>query len=134
MLTKRELLAALPASVALAAMTRAAPAFAQAKTSPSPGFFKAKDIAEEGFVFGLPIVMNYGVMYAYCVDRNSGQYKAPVQSDQQRGERLHLQGHGDPDAQQRHALFAAVDGFARRADGDLGSGDRPQPLLFRAAL
>src|SRR4249920_1117356 len=42
-----------------------------------PGFFKAKDIAEAGFIYGLPIVMNYGVMYEYAVDRNSGQFKAP---------------------------------------------------------
>ncbi len=36
-----------------------------------------KNIAEEGFVYGLPIVMNYGVMYEYVVDKNSSQYKAP---------------------------------------------------------
>jgi len=36
-----------------------------------------KTIAEEGFIYGLPIVMNYAVMYEYAVDRNSGQYKAP---------------------------------------------------------
>jgi hypothetical protein len=34
-------------------------------------------IAEEGFIYGLPIVMNYAVMYMYCVDRTSGQYKIP---------------------------------------------------------
>src|SRR5262249_53042260 len=38
---------------------------------------EAKAIAEEGFIYGLPIVMNYGVMYDYCVDKNSGQYKGP---------------------------------------------------------
>ncbi|MDI4659084.1 DUF1254 domain-containing protein [Xanthobacter autotrophicus] len=42
-----------------------------------PGFFKAKDIAEAAFIYGLPMVMNYGVMYEYVVDRNSGQFKAP---------------------------------------------------------
>ena len=36
-----------------------------------------KAIAEEGFIYGLPIVMNYAVMYEYAVDRNSGQFKAP---------------------------------------------------------
>src|SRR5258708_37151680 len=34
-------------------------------------------IAEGGFVYGPPIVMNYAVMYEYSVDRNSGQLKAP---------------------------------------------------------
>jgi hypothetical protein len=76
MLTKRDFLR----SAALAAMTattaKSIPASAQANTD-RPGFFKAKDIAEAGFIFGLPIVMNYGVMYEYAVDRNSGQFKAP---------------------------------------------------------
>ena len=36
-----------------------------------------KAIAEEGFIYGLPIVMNYAVMYEYSIDKNSGQYKAP---------------------------------------------------------
>jgi hypothetical protein len=38
---------------------------------------EANAIAEEGFIYGLPIVMNYAVMYEYSVDKNSGQYKAP---------------------------------------------------------
>src|SRR5437667_3956912 len=38
---------------------------------------ETKAIAEEGFIYGLPIVMNYAVMYEYSVDKNSGQYKAP---------------------------------------------------------
>ncbi|WP_300160339.1 DUF1254 domain-containing protein [Solidesulfovibrio sp.] len=42
---------------------------------PDPAQVRA--IAEEGFVYGLPIVMNYGVMYENAVDRDSGQYKAP---------------------------------------------------------
>lgn len=38
---------------------------------------ETKTLAEEAFIYGLPIVMNYGIMYEYCVDKNSGQYKAP---------------------------------------------------------
>jgi hypothetical protein len=38
---------------------------------------ETKAIAEEGFIYGLPIVMNYAVMYQYAVDRNSDQFKAP---------------------------------------------------------
>lgn len=76
MLTKRELLR----SAALAAFTASAaktfPVHAQTSAD-RPGFFKAKDIAEAGFIYGLPIVMNYAVMYEYAVDRNSGQFKAP---------------------------------------------------------
>ena len=42
-----------------------------------PGIAETKAIAEEGFIYGLPIVMNYAVMYEYAVDRSSGQFKAP---------------------------------------------------------
>jgi hypothetical protein len=42
-----------------------------------PGFAETKAIAEEGFIYGLPIVMNYAVMYDYVIDKSSGQYKAP---------------------------------------------------------
>jgi hypothetical protein len=38
---------------------------------------ETKAIAEEGFIYGLPIVMNYAVMYEYAIDRKSGQFKAP---------------------------------------------------------
>src|SRR5271157_3091078 len=38
---------------------------------------ETKAIAEEAYIYGLPIVMNYAVMYEYAVDRKSGQFKAP---------------------------------------------------------
>jgi hypothetical protein len=43
----------------------------------APDIAEAKAIAEEGFIYGLPIVMNYAVMYEYAVDKSSGQFKAP---------------------------------------------------------
>jgi hypothetical protein len=43
----------------------------------APGLEETKAIAEEGFIYGLPIVMNYAVMNEFCVDKNSGQYKGP---------------------------------------------------------
>jgi len=42
-----------------------------------PSLSEVKAIAEEGFVYGLPIVMNYAVQYDFVIDRNSGQWKAP---------------------------------------------------------
>src|SRR5258708_34313340 len=42
-----------------------------------PSVAETKAIAEEGFIYGLPIVMSYAVMYENAVDRNSGQFKAP---------------------------------------------------------
>ncbi|MGH7306696.1 MAG: DUF1254 domain-containing protein [Candidatus Rokuibacteriota bacterium] len=50
---------------------------ARAKGVAAPGIAETKAIAEEGFIYGLPIVMNYAVMYEYAVDRSSGQFKAP---------------------------------------------------------
>jgi hypothetical protein len=41
----------------------------------TPGETKA--IAEEGFIYGLPIVMNYAVMYEYAVDKGNPEFKAP---------------------------------------------------------
>jgi hypothetical protein len=81
------LLRALPAILALAVIVHisaiAGPAMAQDAVSKAEKVggelrpLEAKAIAEEGFIYGLPIVMNYAVMYEYAVDRNSGQFKAP---------------------------------------------------------
>ena len=43
----------------------------------APGIAETKAIAEEGFIYGLPIVMNYAVMNEFVIDKNSGQYKGP---------------------------------------------------------
>ena len=43
----------------------------------APGIAETRAIAEEGFIYGLPIVMSYAVMYEYAIDRSSGQFKAP---------------------------------------------------------
>jgi hypothetical protein len=43
----------------------------------APSIAETKAIAEEAFIYGLPIVMNYAVMQEYAVNKNSGQFKAP---------------------------------------------------------
>ncbi len=60
-------------AVAAVFVTLSAPANAQ----DWPDIREAKAIAEEGYIYGLPIVMNYAIMYDYAVDRTSGQFKAP---------------------------------------------------------
>jgi hypothetical protein len=42
-----------------------------------PDVREAKAIAEEGFIYGLPIVMNYAVQYEFAVDAKGSQFKAP---------------------------------------------------------
>lgn len=76
MLTKRDLLRSAALAAITASTTKSVPVLAQTSAD-RPGFLKAKDIAEAGFIYGLPIVMGYGVMYEFAVDRNSGQFKAP---------------------------------------------------------
>ena len=103
MFTKRDLLRS-AAMTSVAAMTaKLTPAIAQNKPA-RPSLLEAKDIAEEGFIYGLPIVMNYAVMYEYAVDRNSGQYKAPFNRSRT-SPTSSLQGYGSRHAKQRHALF-----------------------------
>jgi hypothetical protein len=76
MLTKRDLLCSAALAAITASTAKPVPVLAQTSAD-RPGFFKAKDIAEAGFIYGLPIVMGYGVMYEFAVDRNSSQFKAP---------------------------------------------------------
>ncbi|NKL39644.1 DUF1254 domain-containing protein [Rhizobium ruizarguesonis] len=73
MLTKRDLFRSAAAIAAGAAIARPSRLMAQSY----PGIIEAKDIAEEGFIYGLPLVMNYAVMQEFAVDKNSGQFKAP---------------------------------------------------------
>ncbi|QDV25230.1 DUF1254 domain-containing protein [Aureliella helgolandensis] len=46
-------------------------------TVEAPMIEETAAIAEEAFIYGLPLVMNYAVMNEFCVDKDSGQYKAP---------------------------------------------------------
>src|SRR5271167_4910479 len=48
-----------------------APSVARAQTGKS-------EIAEEAFIYGFPMVMNYAVFYQYFVDKSSPQFKTPI--------------------------------------------------------
>ena len=43
-----------------------------------PSLFETKAIAEEGLIYGLPLVMYCTSTYELFVDKTSSQYKAPV--------------------------------------------------------
>ena len=43
-----------------------------------PGIVETKQIAQDGFVYGLPLVMYYTSAYELFVDPTSSQYKAPI--------------------------------------------------------
>jgi len=44
----------------------------------APGFAETCTIAEEGFIYGLPLVMNYAAVYELFIDKTSSQYRCPM--------------------------------------------------------
>ena len=132
MLTKRDLLRSAALAAISVTATKSAPASAQTSAR-WPEVFEAKDIAEEGFIYGLPLVMNYAVMHEFAVDTKSSQFKAPFNEINNRAPRRYPGRHGGHHAEQRHTLLDALAGFARGADGDLGAGGRKEALLLGAA-
>ena len=77
MATRRDLLTSVSAigGLALGALSPGRAGAQGTANWPSPA--EARRIAEAGYIFGLPIVMNYGTMYEYAVDRSSAEFKAP---------------------------------------------------------
>lgn len=57
-----------------AAPATAAPADAAAQLTPE----KARSIAEDAYLYAFPMIENYKTMYAYYIDKNSPEYKAPI--------------------------------------------------------
>jgi hypothetical protein len=70
----RRFQAVLISTVVLLAALAAPPRAARAATAPAD----EEQIAEEAFIYGFPMVMNYAVFYEYFVDTGSPQYKAPL--------------------------------------------------------
>ena len=62
---------------------------------------EAAKIAEAGFIYGFPIVMNYGVLYDFVIDRIPASTRGRS-TRSSTGARLHL-GHVGRRAEQRHA-------------------------------
>jgi len=70
MITRRSLVSLVPAAGVAASMTPRGVALAATPTEMAA-------IAEEAFIYGFPMVMNYGVWFEYFIDKASPQYKAP---------------------------------------------------------
>jgi hypothetical protein len=79
----RLLACAFAAAIALTGCGKKEGAVAQVEKTEAPAGMSGpsvdeiKAIAQEGFIYGLPIVMNYAIQYEFFVDRKSGQFKAP---------------------------------------------------------
>ncbi len=63
--------------IALAALVLSASAAAAAPASELDAT-RVRAIAEDAYIYGMPLVMFYATMYAMAVDRDSPQFKAPV--------------------------------------------------------
>nr|WP_250152142.1 DUF1254 domain-containing protein [Ancylobacter radicis] len=71
-MTRRDLLRTSAAAALAPALSL--PALAQ---DTRPGLLGPRQIAAAGYIYGLPLVMNYGVMFDQVLDPKSGQWKAP---------------------------------------------------------
>ena len=69
MISRRILISTAPAAIAAAALAGRVARAADTATS------ETDQIAEEAFVYGFPMVMAYGILYEYFVDKSSSQYK-----------------------------------------------------------
>jgi hypothetical protein len=76
MISKRTFLRTAAAAAAVPALGLL-PAHAQGLQG-RPGLLSTKDIAEAGYIYGLPIVMNYGSMYDLVIDKTSSNFRAPL--------------------------------------------------------
>lgn len=59
------------------ALTAVALLLASCQNGPVREAVSHKDDYKQAYIYGFPMLMNYGVMYEYAIDKNSGQYKAP---------------------------------------------------------
>jgi hypothetical protein len=69
MLTRRILMAAIPAGIASSVVITDG----HAQVSPE----QAATIAKDAFIYGYPMVINYGTMFEFAINKNQSQYKAP---------------------------------------------------------
>ena len=76
-----------------------------AKGVAAPSLEQTKAIAEEGFIYGLPLVMNYAVMNEFAVDTKSEPVQGALQPAPQRAPRRDAGRHGRHHAEQRHAVL-----------------------------
>lgn len=56
---------------------QAAPGTAQPPAAPTAALTALSAIAEEAYLYGFPMLIGYKAMYAFNIDRDSGQFKAP---------------------------------------------------------
>jgi hypothetical protein len=90
------------------------------KAEESLGIMETKAIAEEGFIYGLPLMMSYAIMYAYSVDRSSGSYTAPINQQFNEARVYTYKNTEIPLPNTHRSVFRSLHGSARGADRSVG--------------
>ena len=62
---------------ALVLASVSAPSLSQQPQQSALAVRELQAVAEEAYLYGFPMIVNYKVMYEYAIDRSSGQFKAP---------------------------------------------------------
>ncbi|MEA3412877.1 MAG: DUF1254 domain-containing protein, partial [Pseudomonadota bacterium] len=70
----RTMLTAVLLSIGVAPILAGAPCMAQEKITRE----EVSQIAEEAYLYGFPMVVGYSVLHNFFIDRDSGQFKAPI--------------------------------------------------------
>lgn len=65
-------------AIAISSLMLTQTAAGQTEVTNDPEAARIQSVAEEAYVYGLPLVMTYGVMHAFSLDPTSSQYKAPM--------------------------------------------------------
>ena len=120
--------------IAMAVSMGAGPSLAQDK----PALKEIETFAEEAYLYGFPMIVGYDVLYKWFIDRDSGQFKAPISiSGRRAGWRVmqipqHLQfgpGGGDVDGDEGDTVPAGGGLPAVQDEIALqGAGLHPRPL------
>src|SRR5882724_4733269 len=63
-------------ALGIVTMLGVGPGRAEEKGKPSEA--DIQQIAEEAYIYAFPMVMNYGTLYEYFIDKSSPAYKAPI--------------------------------------------------------
>ena len=62
-------------------------------------------IAKEAYIYGVPLIDQYKVMYAFNIDKSNPQYKGPFNTILNIARVFHAGRHRVRNAQLRHAVF-----------------------------
>ena len=92
---------------------------------------EAQAIAEEGFIYGLPMVMDYAVMYDFVINRDSPAWKAPFNTLRNEARVFTSADTTVVTPNSDTPVLAGVGGPARGADRDHGAAGRSEALLRR---